>query len=199
LELRCEECGSTALVWDYKGGCIVCSACGAVLDSIVVSPSGVGEDASRAAPLRASERRWLREKARTYSAYKRLRARLGVGGCELFVDSKAFEEYLAGRRGRVYLLVSDSSLKARKIAEESREVRELIEVLAKKFPRLYSRTERARVAIALILLHLRSRERLNASTLGEISKRTGVSESHVKRLYSMLLKVRSEIATCSAP
>ena len=198
--MKCVECGSKSLVWDYKSGFIVCSSCGIVNDRIVTGD--LPRDRENGVPTtkfrKSAYHKWIRQKEQSYMEFKRVSRKRGIGSKELIVDSSTFEEYVSGKRKPVKLLLTEGSLRARRLLTENGEIRFIVENIIRKHPTLNSRTERAKVALALIMLYMRESKSLDSKVVKEISEKTGASCSHIRRLHSLLEKTfKHSVPTCS--
>ena len=180
----CPYCGSKELIWDYSSGYIICSDCGSVLDRIyeqtllrlnegledsVVSSSIKGNVKLKPITIRYLE---LLEKV------KNKKRRLSI-------DSKAFLEYAEGKRPLVKVLTRNYNREV--LLRE--DVRKVINLM-KKYPRLNSRTDRAKIAIALIAIRMANKEAINSAILKGIIHDTSLSKAHIRRLIKLVRQER---------
>ncbi len=190
---RCPYCGSY-LVWDYTTGDVICSSCGVVVDRIVVSTGAINlacEESYQDDKRQASRRLIGQAKAGSvYRKYMSVARHLLARGGDFEINEKNFEEYLQGKRGHVRLIISSKSREALKYAERDAEVRKILRDIIPKIPSLNSRTDRARVAAALLIKLLLSKNRISSSDLKRVSQTTGVSASHIRRLYNTVMKLK---------
>ncbi len=95
------------------------------------------------------------------------------------IDTKNFMEYVDGKRGRVKTVkvgITDVRLLT------DTHVSEVLKII-NKYPRLNSRTDRAKVALALIAIGIATKSRLEIRSL---SRATSLSEMHIRRLRKTL-------------
>jgi len=95
------------------------------------------------------------------------------------IDSSRFFRYIKGEIGRVKLIKVDPVSSS--IKEDTR-VKEIMKVMS-KYPRLNSRTDRGRVALALITLYLLKNYNIRISKVAQL---TGLSRMQVRRLIKAL-------------
>ncbi|HDD25809.1 MAG TPA: TFIIB-type zinc ribbon-containing protein [Acidilobales archaeon] len=184
--MKCPECGSVELVWDYKGGCVVCSACGLVIDSIYVNQvNGFRDEGLENARMKAKEKVKTHKKlkvlgdqemAKRFKLYMDL---LNNKRVKLAFETKALTEFIYGKRAPVKILVKrgtkiDESLKTRLSA--------IINII-NKYPRLASRTDRAKYALAYMIYSLINTGRIDFK---EVTRKFNLSFAHARRLYSQL-------------
>ncbi|MCD6323996.1 MAG: TFIIB-type zinc ribbon-containing protein [Desulfurococcales archaeon] len=176
--VRCPHCGSRKLVWDYERGEIICPVCGTVVDRIYINelPQQPGEGAAVTKGKEPRPSRITREYLSILEEIKRNK-RLARKG---FIDTKSFMEYMSGRRGKVGIIKVKMPSSALRHDVRLDKVLEVI----RRFPRLNSRTERARYALGLIALQVVTRGTLSVD---EVSKATGLSHMHVRRLAKIVL------------
>ncbi len=190
---RCPYCGSY-LVWDYTTGDVICSSCGVVVDRIVVSTGTINlthEESYQDDKRQASRRSMGYVKAgNVYRKYMTVARHLLARGSDFEINEKNFEEYLQGKRGHVRLIISSKSREALKYAERDAEVKKILREIIPKIPSLNSRTDRARVAAALLIKLLLNKNRVSSTDLRKVSQTTGVSASHIRRLYNTVMKLK---------
>lgn len=180
---KCPRCGSTEIVWDSVRGEAVCSSCGLVIEEL--------EEYTYCYPQRRPEtdntttvyrkrpgRRYTREKTpgEVIRVYKRL-----FGGWSLRrgvdIDRESLEHLSRGYyTGRVFRHERDRSLE--KMLEISPSLKKIYDYTS-MFPRLSSRTFRARMLISYMVL--RDTLRIPLS-IGVMSKAFSVSRNHLERI-----------------
>ncbi len=186
--MRCTYCGSTSILWDEFRGDVVCLNCGTVIDRIyVASPTSPGNGAEQSLSRNhVRERAGSRVKA-SLSKHTRLYIKLLKKAKEknLIIDNEKFLDHIY--RGKPLVKV----FKRRKIVglDEESSVRMVMNIMG-KYPRLNSRTDRARVALALISLKLVRGERNYVKSVAQL---TGLTEVHVRRLTYLLKNNRDFI------
>lgn len=177
--MRCPVCLSTdAVVWDESRGVVVCTACATVLDQVYVSDGtyrDLGEE------LRESTRRvsrrlysstyWLSEASAKYvELLEEVKLRQ-----DLYIDEESFMRYLKlGKRVKVL---------RRKVPQPVDDVvKEIVKVMY-KYPKLCSRTDRAKYALAKVAYTVATGGNIDVAKL---SKELGLSRTHVKRLIRIV-------------
>jgi len=177
--MRCPYCGSTNVVWDEERGEVVCMDCGSVIDRIYV----LRKDYEERSPIRSYQVRGNVGVSRATKEFmklldnvkhnKKLRGRA-------IIDSNSFFNYINGKIGRVKIIrLSTPYLLSIRRNQEVSQVLKLIN----KYPRLNSRTERAKIALALIAISFIKERQVSVS---EVSRVTGLSRMHVRRLIKEL-------------
>lgn len=179
---ECDYCGSQDVVWDFKNGFVVCSSCGSVLERIYSAPSVRLETARLSVRERYVNASELSDKLRRVKTFRSVRSKMKKP--DLALDNVAFAEYLAGKRGHVKLYVKKSSAERLRKLTELPEVKEALRTI-EKYPLLASRTDRVKVASALIYLIAKKGGKLS-SALRLASRLTGASEVHLKRVVKVL-------------
>lgn len=193
--MRCPECKSDNILWDYKAGTVVCCNCGLVIDYIYEeTKQKYGTDlilnfntkTYNKTKYRVSEIYIIKSRIKMYhklvyrtKEYYKIARKLKKKS--IVLDEKAFREYLEGKRGHVRLFRHKHITLAENIPEK---VREIIKKIIDNDPVLASRTERAKIALAYIILGLL--ENGGNLNLHKIAKTTSLSVTHVKRLLATL-------------
>jgi len=181
--LRCPYCGSSDLIWDYQRGEVVCARCASVIERIYVNTISHSEYDTevRQKNLRIGEPAPKLRKA-TKDYLKILESIKNKN--DVVIDVNAFWEYQkTGRRVKL--------LKRRLNTELLNDyaVRVAMDVL-RKYPKLSARTDRAKIAIALLAISLVKGTKLNMALL---TKKVGLSKVHIKRLEKLVLKEKAFI------
>ncbi len=187
--MRCPWCGSTELVWDSDRGDVICVRCGSVVDRIYVSmpprriesaanfnPPSCRADlskATRCAHLSRLTKEYLRVMEHVKSK-KRLK--------DVVIDSTRLGEFVRDGSHHVKILKRKPEVISNAVRNEY--VRLALSAMA-AFPRLYSRTDRAKIALAMLALALASGRVVNVR---EIAEDSGLSPTHVRRLKKLLSK-----------
>ncbi len=183
------------MVWDVGRGIVVCSECGTVLDSIYVSYStseyeyGDSNEAGIYSPRKAKVKKLSEASLKYLEILREIKYRP-----MLYIDSYSFNRYLVlGKRVKVV---------RRREELPKNEVVEFIVSLMSKYPKLCSRTDRAKYAIATIAYTLVTEGEVDTSKL---SKELGISKTHIRRLMRVvnnsqrfLDEVRKSISTTLA-
>lgn len=194
--MRCPYCESTnGLVWDVNRGTVVCSVCGTVLDSIYVgcsAPEHEYEDHSNEVGKCSSKGAKAKKLSEASLKYLEILREIKYRPM-LYIDSHSFNRYLVlGKRVKVV---------RRKEDLPKNEVLDVIISLMSKYPKLCSRTDRAKYAIATIAYTLVTKREVDTSKL---SKELGISKTHIRRLMKVinnsqkfLDEVRRSISTTS--
>ncbi len=187
---RCPECGSTSILWDYKNGSIVCGDCGLVIDNIYDYTYRIQEqnDYYNCKPKLISDYQYITKRSRRYkNMYSRLKMLKPIISRRLkrylIIDEKALKEYLNGLRSHVKIF------KYHKEIRIPVETKIIIEKVIDKDPVLTSRTDRAKIALALIILDILNNGKPN---IRKIARETFISVTHVRRL-SKLIEERSHV------
>lgn len=190
--MKCHECGSTNIMWDYRTGSIVCCNCGLVLDIIYeykplkpyMEKSREVKTFNETKPTISKayiiKQRIDKHYRRNYRIKETLKILSKINKKNLVIDEKALQEYLDGKRGHVKILKHEAGIKL------DDTIKILVEKVINSDPILASRTERAKVAIAYLLLKIVSNE--HELNLHEVAKKTSLSVTHVKRLLSLIRK-----------
>ncbi len=165
---------------------MVCSACGLVIDSIYVNQvNGFRDEGLENARMKAKEKVKTHKKlkvlgdqemAKRFKLYMDL---LNNKRVKLAFETKALTEFIYGKRAPVKILVKrgtkiDESLKTRLSA--------IINII-NKYPRLASRTDRAKYALAYMIYSLINTGRIDFK---EVTRKFNLSFAHARRLYSQL-------------
>ncbi len=190
---RCPECGAESLIWDYCRGTIVCPQCGLVVDiiyeenNITANNDAIDNRLNKHRTILEIQHmihrtRILRNKEKEIRRIEKILNRI-KNRKYLSIDEEALREYLQGRRPHVKLYVDK-----RKITINP-EIERILKTIVHKDPLLSSRTERAKIAIAMIILHLIKKGTVSHK---EIAKLTNTSVTHVKRL-ELLVQRRMHI------
>ncbi|HDN75534.1 MAG TPA: TFIIB-type zinc ribbon-containing protein [Acidilobales archaeon] len=184
--MKCPNCGSRALIWDYSRGDVVCTSCGYVVERIyVTSYNSLTNECQE--ELRHS--RYLKPliKPITVKYLKFMKSLSKLNGVKL--DTDAVLRYLKGEAPRVKIIKRELN---EGLLRDSL-IKKVFNVM-RKYPRLNSRTDRAKLAIALIALNIvkESNRRLN-DVMEVLQRDTKLSRVHIKRLISLILKERNFI------
>ena len=187
--MKCPNCGSENIIWDYIKGCSVCTSCGLVIDQLYEEFLwyAKAEDehryynymSVREALYEKRKRVYaqsMRKKMHMISLYERYakRARKNVT-----VDL----ESLRRGTGRIYRHVKEPELES--LLDRDEELRRILENIIERDPVLSSRTFRGKVALALMIKAIMHGSHPN---IEDISSITGVSRTHARRLWSTLKK-----------
>ncbi len=191
--LVCPECHSTNIIWDHKNGYVVCTNCGLVLDRIYVEHldktiikdtklnnksliSNVFNKRKRRQEYRKRNNR-LRKITKILNEIKTRPY--------LTLDTKAVNEYLLGKRSHVKLFKYKTWTPNNNLI-----LKRIIEKVINNDPILASRTERAKWAIAKILVQLSINEKVDIKS---IANETKLSITHIRRLISVVQKRKDHV------
>ena len=157
--------------------------CGSVIDRIYVLGEDFRIDESKPLLFKGSVKisRTTKEFLKLLDSVKQSKRLKG----RAVIDSSNFFDYINGRRGRVKIIELRtpylSSLR------KDKEVSAILKLIS-KYPRLNSRTERAKIALAMLAISLVKGVGINFS---EISRATGLSRIHVRRLVKELISCKA--------
>lgn len=182
----CFSCGSKNLIWDYKNGFIVCTECGVVQEKIIINQTYTPND--QAIDGKNGYWNFIRKKEKTYKKYMELHRKLHKLKRKLEIDEKAFLNSM-NMHSQIKTLTSERTKTAIQNAMVDEKIRLIIEKVISKIPRLNSRTERGKIAAAMILAILWQNKRIDAKAIKILSEKTGTSPCHVKRIYKTIMKL----------
>jgi hypothetical protein len=177
-DLKCPHCGQQDIIWDYARGDIVCTYCGTVVDKIYVNMIKKEEPFNQAKDV--SQPGLKKETREFFKLLSRIK------GKNLEIDTRAFEAFIKGKRPAVKMFVR-SGFKSR--VDVDNDVRVALRIIC-KYPRLASRTDRAKLAIATVAVYLARDSRVEIS---KIAKEYGLSRIHMRRLINVLYSEKSVI------
>ena len=180
--MECPYCGAeNSLLWDEGRGTVVCSECGTVVDSIYVNGGSSGHGLEPPEGPKGRGRTVSRSLGRLSDAsLKYLEILEEIRGRPmLYVDSDSFGRYLAlGKRVKV--------VRRRSCLPRSETLDRILAVMV-KYPRLCSRTDRAKYAIAVIAYALATE---GFADVPALSRGLGLSKTHVRRLLRVVRSSR---------
>jgi len=177
--MLCTYCYSTNIIWDYERGYVVCGDCGTVLDVIYYySINTSQEDGKQIRKLKSIHH--IQSMSKYTSTYLRLTKVASRHG--LIVDNEVFMRYISGSTPLVKVFKKPNVDISRFMDNEPIK---LVLDLMKNYPKLTSRTDRAKVALAKIALDIVMNKNLNVKKL---SDELGISEVHIRRLYKTLIR-----------
>jgi transcription initiation factor TFIIIB Brf1 subunit/transcription initiation factor TFIIB len=181
---RCPYCNGI-LVWDYRTGDIVCSKCGAVIDRIFVMERDVQREEGFSREIRKRQPKT----PKSYKLFIKLYGRINKGRKDIYIDKSRFVDVMrGGKHVRVY--DSPRNDASKRIVERDPIVRDILESVVRRNPRLASRTERGKVAAALLIKMLFiDKKKVSSKLFREAANESGVSVGHVKRIYKEVKKV----------
>ncbi len=175
--MECPYCGTeNSLVWDESRGTVVCSECGTVVDSIYVGGGGFGRELESPRERTAARNfgRISDASVKYLEILKEIKHRPA-----LYVDSDSFGRYLVlGKRVKV--------VRRRVYLPRSKALEAIVAVMM-KYPRLCSRTDRAKYAIAAIAYALVAE---GSADVSKLSRDLGLSKTHVRRLLRVVRSSR---------
>jgi transcription initiation factor TFIIIB Brf1 subunit/transcription initiation factor TFIIB len=180
---RCPYCNGI-LVWDYRTGDVVCSRCGAVIDRIFVMERDIQRDEA----VSREARRGLPKTPKSYKMFVKMYDRISKGRKNIYINNTRFADVMnGGKQVRVY--DSPRNNASKKTVEEDPLVRDILEKVVRRNPRLASRTERGKVAAALLIkMLLIEKEKASSKLFREVASKSGASVGHIKRIYREVKK-----------
>ncbi|MCC6061360.1 MAG: TFIIB-type zinc ribbon-containing protein [Desulfurococcales archaeon] len=194
---QCPKCGSKEIIWDPERGEVVCSSCGLVIDEIYYYPKTFVElkgDAHEIKNRRSVKEKNSREKpGEILSIYGKL---FGWWSLRRDIDidkDRLLQFSRGGYNGRIFVHKKDRELE--KMFEISPSLKKIYDYTS-IFPKLSSRTFRARLLISYILLRDLYGSHVSTSLM---SKAFSVSRNHLIRIrrelqkYPELIKFVSEL------
>jgi len=187
--MRCPYCGSNDIVWDYVRGDVICASCGTVLDRIYVTEQYTNpEFVQESVKIRARKKH--RDKRVTLTKYTSEYLKLinKIKGSKrlknIVIDSEQLRRYVDGELPPIKIFKRNpQNVKA---LLKDPKVKLVLEIML-HFPRLSSRTDRAKVALALMALMLLTGRRINTR---EVAEKSGISAMHARRLAKALQENR---------
>jgi len=178
---RCPVCGSTQVIWDEFRGEVICSSCGLVIDQIYYTYRTSGEKTAEDKSREGKDNRKISGKpGRILRIYNRLFGSWSLRK-GLDVDINSLETLSSGvYTGRVFRHHRDTLLE--KMFDISPSLKKIYEYTS-MFPKLSSRTFRARLLISYMLL----KESGNGFASNEILSRAfSISKNHLNRVKKEL-------------
>jgi len=182
--MRCPYCGSSRVVWDYEKGEVICVCCASVIDRIYYY------DVSNKLPEELMERSLRSNLHGRYKNYPKLKG-ITLTYLKLLkkvsrhkgivVDNRAFLDYLSGKRPHVKILKREFN--EGKLRDEL--INKVISII-NKYPRLKSRTDRAKLALALIALGIAKGDNVH-NVVSKVREDAKLSTTHVKRLIKLVI------------
>ncbi len=184
--MRCPYCGSNDIVWDYVRGDVICASCGTVLERIYVTEQHTNQELVQEPVKTRTCKRYGNNRRVTLTKYtseylklidkvkrsKRLK--------NIVIDSEQLRRYVDGE-GPPVKIFKRNPQNVQALLKDPK-VKLVLEVML-RFPRLSSRTDRAKVALALMALMLLAGRRINAR---EVAEKSGISTMHARRLAKTL-------------
>ncbi len=184
--MRCPYCGSNDIVWDYVRGDVVCASCGTVLERIYVAEQRIGQELAQEPIKIRTHRRCGTDRRVTLtkytSEYLKLmnKVRRSKRLKNVVIDSEQLRRYVDGE-GPPVKIFKRNPQNVQTLLKDPR-VRLVLEIML-RFPRLSSRTDRAKVALALMALMLLAGRKIDAR---EVAEKSGISTMHARRLAKTL-------------
>ncbi len=176
-------------MWDYQRGDIVCTKCGLVIDKILTTDTKVITQATNQQDIRRKERgiklsRYTIEYLKLLEKTKNMKGKVKVR-----INSLQDIENCRVRQVKVfYREFNEEKMKDRNVTK--------IMKIMSKYPKLKSRTDRAKLAIALITLYLITKS--NNIPYSTIQNDTGLSRVHIRRLIREIKRERTFIEEVKA-
>ncbi len=188
--MRCPYCGSNDIVWDYVRGDVICASCGTVLERIYVTEQHISQElVQEPVKIRTHKRygKYGRVTLTKYtSEYLKLmdKVRRSKRLKNIVIDSEQLRRYVEGE-GPPVKIFKRNPQNVEELLKDPK-VKLVLEVML-RFPRLSSRTDRAKVALALMALMLLAGRKVNAR---EVAEKSGISAMHARRLVKTLKESR---------
>ncbi len=189
--MKCPNCGCKELMWDFQRGDVICTNCGLVLDKILVLGSNTSNQVNEVLNNNSKgQSKPVRLSRITIEYLKLLRKTKSMRG-NVKVRIRSVEDIESSRIRQVkifYREFNKDKLRDNRVVKIMR--------IMDKYPRLKSRTDRAKLAIALIALHLITKA--NRLSYTSIQNDTGLSRVHIRRLINEVKKERNFIEEVKA-
>ncbi len=172
----CTYCRSNHIIWDYEKGDIICGNCGAVLDKIYLD--GVVKHDEDADSFKRDYRCSLISKhTKLYLKLMEKASRYG-----LVVDNDVVMKYFSGKAPLIKVFKRPAPVNAELTNDERIKI---VMSIVNKYPRLASRTERAKYALAKIALAIAMNE-ANHLDIKRMKNELNISEVHLRRLLKVI-------------
>lgn len=172
----CTYCRSNYIIWDYERGDIICGNCGAVLEKIYLN--GVVKHSVSTAPFKHDHKYPLMSKHT--KLYLKLMERASRYG--LVVDNEVVMKYFSGKAPLIKVFKQPNSVSPELTNDERVKI---VMNIVNKYPRLASRTERAKYALAKIALAM-VMNKLNYLNIRRMKDELNISEVHLRRLLKII-------------
>ena len=176
--MKCPYCGSSRVVWDYEKGEVICICCASVIDRIYYDVGHTLSEEVTERSLRSNPHNGYRSypklKSITLTYLKFMKKVSRYKG--IIVDNRAFLDYLSGKRPHVKILKREFN--EGKLRDEL--INKVINVI-NKYPRLKSRTDRAKLALALIALGIAKGDNVR-NVVNKVREDAKLSTTHVRPL-----------------
>jgi len=160
--MKCPYCGSTEIIWDSKGGNVVCANCGSVLDRVYITSTAYEEQVAQP----SIQYELFYEIVKREREFKRVFNRNGSKWRKIVVHNGA--------------LVRETSLPAMKLIE-SNERFLIIYDFVNSLPQFRTKTIKNKLAIGLYLFDKKEFEKYR--------RQLDVSEKYIKKLLITKLKM----------
>jgi len=179
-------------------GDIVCTSCGTILGQIFDyhTPPSNSESLNERRGVRGVRARILKEREKFLrSRYSKSLHRvltyndISLEKRSIIVDEQAFKQYIEGQRPRVKLLMHEKDPELKKFIDKNPALAIAFKLI-EKIPRLSARTFRGKVAAAYTLYTIAQGIQPNPN---DLSKVTGISTVHAKRIINEVIKYRKAI------
>ena len=189
--MKCPNCGCKELMWDFQRGDVVCTNCGLVLDKILILSNNVSNQVKEVLNNNSKvQPKPVRLSKITIEYLKLLKKTKSMRG-NVKVRIRSVEDLENSRLRQVKIFYREFN---KDKLRDNRVVK--IMKIMDKYPRLKSRTDRAKLAIALIALHLITRA--NRLSYTSIQNDTGLSRVHIRRLIKEVKKEKNFIEEVKA-
>ncbi len=193
--MKCPNCGSERVIWDYARGYSVCTSCGLVIEQLYEEFLWSAKHDSNDAPRHSLSVREAIAKSRCKVYDRSMRRKLRMISLYEYYSKRARKnvtvniDNLRNGKGRIYEHVRERELV--ELLERDKELKNILNDVIERDPILSSRTLRGKVALALMIREMKNGAYPNVE---EISRITGISRTHARRLLAMLQKRLKSIA-----
>ncbi len=191
--IACPYCGSLETIWDYKNGYVVCSRCGYVLDKIYDmhavrhyydDSTSYDNQYGTHACINTYSGKLVLAQRRTKKYFSLVKSLKDKDKFTIHIEAG-----IASANKRVKTIIRKDTLRLIEVLRRKSEIAESLKEIDTRYPRLASRTERVRIAAAMMLLMIRNGED-PAKRLKEIAKNTGISMVHARRILRIFKSYR---------
>jgi len=192
---KCPDCGCQEVVWCFTEGSIVCSNCGMVLDKIYdySVPRNYynleSEKSSTSNELAKYYENKVKRINQSYRNYEKLIRKYSNLRPGLKIKEEAILSAYNGQRVKmVKIIVNEKTEEIKKEVLSENRIYEIVLKEFAKYPRIASRTDRVKLALAIIAYSEVSKG-IRPSFTG-IAKKFGISIVNLRKAYSIMKKYK---------
>jgi len=183
VKLTCSECGSDKLIWDYARGDIICSSCGLVVDRIYCEHTvlhGGFEDKQ----FRTSRSNYtaIKDASKRVANYERLKNRFKLRP-NLTFKPEVLNRIVNGEKVPLVKTIVRVDVPSYDVDENIGAVLKVIS----KYPRICSRTDRVKLALAKLLIEIITNGDVNIALT---AKTYNVDPTNLRRAYKLALSYK---------